>query len=299
MAYQLQHDEALPQGLKRIAREEVQAAAAELADVQPGAEAVHDARKRMKKLRGLLRLLRPALGAAYQQENARYRDIARSLSGVRDADVLIENFAQLRQAYADRLSGGKAQKFEDYLQQRRNQARVQGGELHRVLPELRGLLDRGHLAIDDWPLDEPGFALVAGGLKQVYRRMRGCYRSTLQAPSAVRFHEWRKQVKYHWYHVRILQACKPGELGRRAMALKELSDTLGTEHDLTVLRQVLQSAAGAVIAQEESLDVMEVLVEEQQRHRQAAWRLAQGLHDESPKALVNRLQGYWQDWSAC
>src|ERR1041384_5148276 len=54
-------------------------------------EATHDARKRTKKLRALLRLVRPELGDdVYRRENRALRDASRRLSGVRDAWVLVE-----------------------------------------------------------------------------------------------------------------------------------------------------------------------------------------------------------------
>ena len=53
-------------------------------------EAVHSARKDMKKLRALLRLVRGELGASvYRRENARFREAAATLAGLRDADVML------------------------------------------------------------------------------------------------------------------------------------------------------------------------------------------------------------------
>src|SRR5688572_14268100 len=54
-------------------------------------EAIHTARKHLKRARANLRLLRDAIGkASYARENAALRDAARPLSGVRDAKVLLE-----------------------------------------------------------------------------------------------------------------------------------------------------------------------------------------------------------------
>src|ERR671917_266737 len=59
-------------------------------------EAVHEARKDMKKLRALLRLLRGELGDRVRaRENAAFRDAARELAGVRDADVMLETLGAL------------------------------------------------------------------------------------------------------------------------------------------------------------------------------------------------------------
>ena len=53
----------------------------------------------MKKLRSALKLVRPVLGEkAYRRENERFRDVARELSDVRDAQVRAETVEALARA---------------------------------------------------------------------------------------------------------------------------------------------------------------------------------------------------------
>src|SRR2546430_1303607 len=77
--------------LARVARGRIRHALGQLDDGHDPDKAVHEARKDMKKLRALVRLMRPELGGkAYRRENARFREVARSLSGVRDAKAMLE-----------------------------------------------------------------------------------------------------------------------------------------------------------------------------------------------------------------
>jgi CHAD domain-containing protein len=98
MAYAITPEDAsVEDALHRIVREEAQHA---LGQVHGGGELaarVHEMRKVVKKLRGLVRLVRPVFPEA-QAENAILRDAGRSLSGLRDADVQL--------ATAEKLSGG-------------------------------------------------------------------------------------------------------------------------------------------------------------------------------------------------
>ena len=48
-------------------------------------------------------------------------------------------------------------------------------------------------------------------------------------------HEWRKQVKTHWYHAQLLKPIWPQFMKPYANTLEELSHTLGDHHDLQVL----------------------------------------------------------------
>ncbi|MDH3264343.1 MAG: CHAD domain-containing protein, partial [Paracoccaceae bacterium] len=88
MAFQFERDDKTVQaGVRRIAREDVDAALAILDDASsPLAERVHEARKAVKKLRGLIRLVRQGF-AGYDAENAALREAGRSLSGLREAEV--------------------------------------------------------------------------------------------------------------------------------------------------------------------------------------------------------------------
>ena len=59
-----------------------------------GRSVVHEARRRCKKLRGLLRLVRPVF-PEFARENAAIRDAAALLSHLRDAEVLHQTVAEL------------------------------------------------------------------------------------------------------------------------------------------------------------------------------------------------------------
>jgi CHAD domain-containing protein len=67
-------------------------------------EAVHDTRKRLKRLRAALRLERSAIGdETYRRENAAFRDLGKRLSAPRDAMVLIETLDELTDRFRDEL----------------------------------------------------------------------------------------------------------------------------------------------------------------------------------------------------
>ena len=84
MAYRLIRGEGVPAGVRRIAREQLQAAVAHLRS-RTGSrdEQIHEARKCMKRLRALARLVRTELGnEAYRRENACFRGVTGNLKGL-------------------------------------------------------------------------------------------------------------------------------------------------------------------------------------------------------------------------
>src|SRR5258708_12147270 len=90
MAYALAPEEPLPAAIHRVMGELL-----DLIESHLRAGEVHDARKRLKELRALLRLIYAPLGATFDLENAWYRDMAHKLSAARDAEAVLEAVTRL------------------------------------------------------------------------------------------------------------------------------------------------------------------------------------------------------------
>src|SRR5688572_7871048 len=90
----MRDDASVEAGVRRIAAGEVEAALEEIAAGANTGEAVHNARKRLKKLRALLRLVRPEF-RRFRKENATIRKVADQLSAARDARVLVDTLDSL------------------------------------------------------------------------------------------------------------------------------------------------------------------------------------------------------------
>src|SRR5688572_28848189 len=104
MAYRMEFNEPPAAGARRVAAEQLEDAVGQLQNGMSDdpVTAVHEARKDLKKTRALLRLTRSGLPkSTYRSENRALRDAGRSLSGTRDADVMIQTVDKL----AERFSG--------------------------------------------------------------------------------------------------------------------------------------------------------------------------------------------------
>ena len=95
MAFRFRLAETFEEGCQRIAREQIERAQAQLKGPDDVTTAVHETRKSLKRLRALLRLIRPAIGeSVFHHENTQLREIARILSSARDRHVLLETVAK-------------------------------------------------------------------------------------------------------------------------------------------------------------------------------------------------------------
>jgi hypothetical protein len=106
MSYAVRFGPELGSSVRRVAREQLEAAAAKLEDgyARDPVEAVHDARKALKKERSLLRLARGSMKrSTRRRENAAFREAGRRLSAARDADVIVQALDDLASQYAGQV----------------------------------------------------------------------------------------------------------------------------------------------------------------------------------------------------
>lgn len=297
MAYRLQAGEPVTDGVKRVILGEIDEAAGMLAvDAADRDEGIHDARKAFKKIRAALRLARPVLGAAYATENAWFRDTARRLSDLRDAQALIESFDKLQQTFAEEMQGEAFGEIRAALDRRRQSMAEHDEELAGTAQAVRSDLEEVRRRIQSWNLPRKEFPAIGRGLRETYRRGRRARAGAYRTQSDEAFHEWRKGVKYHWYQVRLLQDLWPEVLKSYRTALKDLAEILGDEHDLVVMKQTV-AGFDPELRESEDFGAFVTLVDRrQQQLRTAARSLGDRIYAEKPKSLQRRFQAYWRTW---
>jgi CHAD domain-containing protein len=299
--YRVRKGEDVADGVRRIATGRADSAIDHLRkDVEDEfATAVHEARKDLKKLRSVLRLVRDPLGdEVYRAENDRYREAAQLLSGARDAEVKLETLAALEERFDGRLPRPGLAPLLNGLEGERealsNPASLSDGDDSSVA-DAANRIEQGRDAIADWDLDGEGFELIADGLRRSCGRGRNRFQETKDDPSAENVHEWRKRVKDLWYHLRIVQDARPNKLKEMGDRAHDLSDLLGDHHDLAVLREDAEGRAG--LLRRETIDSLDELIEQRQTELlDDALAVGEELYAEKPKKFAARIEGYWTEW---
>jgi CHAD domain-containing protein len=293
MAYRFEADEAVQEAIIRCAREQLDHAVGELSDGvgDDPVDAVHSARKAIKKERSLLRLARGAISPQQRRhENQALRQAARSLSGVRDADVMIETVTDLSDRFAGQLPESTFGEIAEQLKRTRETPRGQAAvsALHTdAVQELSAVRRR----IDDWQLTDGGWSAIERGLVRSYRQGRKAFARAQGAPSLEDLHSWRKRVKDLWYHERLLApVCGPAVRGH-AKEAHQLADLLGDDHDLGVLRETLtHNQDGPAV----DLDAVIGLIDHRRAELQTeAVHIGERVYAEKPKAFRRRMRRCW------
>ncbi|WP_226574940.1 CHAD domain-containing protein [Acuticoccus sediminis] len=293
MSFHLKHsDSSLEEGVRRIVRSQITSALEEAAALDDPAEAVHSVRKRCKKLRGLVRLVRPGLSGAGAR-NALFRDAAQGLSGVRDAAVLVETYDKLAKAFPDRLDRAATATVRAHLVDERRAAHVEADQYTERMAVFRATMAGALDEVKDWDVGGKAAETVAEGVERVLQDAAEALKAVRKKATPERVHELRKHVKYHHSHVRLLRELWPGPMKVLADELNTLGELLGDEHDLSVFIDTLSEAP---LAPEQTEDVIALAHEHRDRLRDEAMSLADRVFADEPKVVARRIETFWKAW---
>jgi CHAD domain-containing protein len=275
------------------------------------AELVHEARKAIKRMRALARLLREELGEPeFARVNASLREAGRRLAGARDADVrlatlreLIERhpraLARAPQAHAHplgRVAGssngdGRAREGIRLLEQQLQHERRSAGEpsdIQDVLADIAAMRDQ----LARWSLVDIDFDTVRAGLRRIYRegrhRYKRCERASARHEQDV--HDWRKRVKSLYYALDMLGAKRAKGARRATMRANRLGDLLGSEHDLWMLCCYVEAHPEAFGGDEQARSELLRRIERRRRRlRKRALSLGGALYRRKPGKFTRRV----------
>lgn len=297
MSYRLKNGESIPAGVKRIVHEEIDSALGELrhSSGQKRDEGIHEARKSIKKIRGLLRLVQPELGQVYRTVNTRLGNIGRKLSEIRDATAIIEVFDSLVEKHKDSLQKPALAAIRRGLETSKHeteQAAGIGDTVKRATAALRALDKQ----VDKWPLRKDGFRAIAPGLKSRYQRGRKAMSAARKNDTPESYHEWRKRVKDHWYQVRLLESLWTEVMKAHESSLHDLETWLGDDHNLVVLCGKL-AAEPEKYGDAENVRLFLAIAEQEQKElREKSLSLGERIYERRPRRFVQDMQKLWDAW---
>jgi hypothetical protein len=324
--------ERVGEGLRRMAVGQLDVAIEALegrdAKLSP-AQRVHEARKALKRLRALLRLVRDEIGEqAYTRESAVVRAAGKRLAQARDGEVLLHTLDDLvkrqpkklgRRRGVQPLRARLAHECEGAAELALSESCARPG----ALDELRAMRGR----VGAWELAEPGgIEAIEPALMRLYgggrRRMHRAARSG--GAGGRKLHDWRKRVKDLRYAAEMLQRKqeRPGKrlrdrvggkpdkrerrratkakqklkfIGEVARQADDLGELLGQEHDLMVLAERVRAEAKATRASGAPgpgtrRALLKAIAKRRKRLRSRALRDGRRLYGRKPKRFVRRVR---------
>ena len=178
---------------------------------------IHTARKATRRARAALRLGRPGLkDAQYRALKIGFREVARTLSPIRDADV-IYRLASANGHVAP------APSVDD--------AREKAAACRQRLQRLLALIELEPLPV--------GRKSLIKGFMRGHRAARRRMVIARAEPSDANLHAWRKSVKVHRHQLQLLAPIWPALLGALATEAEALQADLGRQRDLALLAEAI------------------------------------------------------------
>jgi CHAD domain-containing protein len=295
MAYCFKREESVSKAVRRLGRERIEHALDCLKD-SDRAEAVHCARKDIKKVRAVLRLVHTRIPKKkFRRLTGGLREAATHLAPSRDAHIKAQILRKLAVHFKAQLAPGALRGIRAPLRKTAAQ------EMRRFVKEktagtVESILRREMTAFQRLKVGGKGWRGIGRGVKAAYRQGRRAYRAVEGDSSPENLHAWRKRVKDLWYHVRLLHPVWPEQMEAIAHELEALGKTLGDDHDLAMLKQDVEKRFIGR-GHDRELEALNALIE--QRHgelRAAALALGARFYAEKPSIFCNRLAGYWKTW---
>jgi CHAD domain-containing protein len=296
VAFRIRNGDHLAKEVRRIARKQVEGALAVLREGDHAdPETVHELRKHCKKLRALLRLVRPALGDAYAVENAHFRDMAQWLSPLRDAHIAVVAYDALLDRYRGEVHWRQFATVRRRLVQAEGRCTSDSSDLEDRYGQVRAEMEAARHRIDDWSITDLGVETWRDGFVRTYRRARKAMSAAYDDPTPENFHEWRKAVKYHGYHVDLLRSLWDAQLRARGETVDRLSDLLGWYHDGVVLASALTDQGDGYGS---AIGVLRRLVDRRRDELEVLARpTGMRLFAEKPRRMGARHARYWSAWN--
>lgn len=231
--------------IRRAGLELIEDTIATLRDRPSGSyEAVHDARKRFKRLRALYRLIAKAAPDFRREENTRFRDIARSLAFAREATALVETAEYLETFALSNTQGKVLRSITIILRKRRDHAIEHEAGLDDAIAAAIAGCEEGRERLKAVSLPD-GLKRTTSLLKTGWaKQKKRAGKALADCPAhdhadadadAEHFHELRKAGQVYWIYLRLLHRLWPSAMRAKRADTKRLVDVLGHEHDLSVL----------------------------------------------------------------
>src|SRR5436309_6371426 len=188
MSYQLRRNQTLGANLRRICRKQVDAALEIMRGEREANDTpVHETRKHLKKARAALQMVADEIGRPhYKKQDHCFRDVARLISDVRDAEVRLQTVRQL-QEITRRTSQQTFCKTEELLlAELEHFIAAFAGWQKQAAPQLEKLQED----IEAWPVENLDCKNIRCAVQRAYKSARDRLACAKAKPTPKNFHEF-------------------------------------------------------------------------------------------------------------
>jgi CHAD domain-containing protein len=295
MSYSLKARESVTRGLRRLARKELSSASENLRQSDaPQKEAIHEARKSLKKVRAIVGVIEADGGHGLNGSSKRLRTINRTLSDLRDADAMLSALETLRKTSPRLLRRRPYGRVYRHLASRRRtlmKTASRDGTWRSVAQDL----EKVRRDAKQWRPAHRRFRALESAVRLTHRLGRKAMARARKRQQPADFHEWRKQMKALWYELRLVEGAG-GRVRKDINLLHRAGTWLGEEHNAVVLCEELgrdTSICESVV----DLDRIRLAADQYQCSlREKTMRRARAIYGRKSSDYVRGIRRAWESW---
>ena len=289
MSFELHHRKHLDKQLRTIVRRQLRRTALRF---KPGDEAtfrtaVHESRKRVKKVRAVTAFLREAGAKIPHKDRARLKSAAEGLSRLRDSAAIIDALDRLRRRYPKQLPVHTCAILRRGLvvARDRQEAQAQRSNVRDVAARLK----KATKAVKAWTIPSIDWSDAISVLTASYRQSRKAMDHARSTGQSAALHRWRKALKTLWYQLRLT---KPLAKGADALVddMRRLEKDLGDDHNLVILAATLRTCRELRTMRAQIHQIDRLAARMRQPLRRRAFALGRRLHRRKPQQFARWLR---------
>ena len=171
-------------------------------------------------------------------------------------------------------------------------------KIEQALATQARALTNAEKRVKNWPLNGGGFDAIAPGLEETFRTGRKALARVRKHPRPEHYHQWRKRVKDHWYHVRLLENLWTDAMQAYEKSLKELETSLGEDHNLVLLGEKVLAEPAFYGKDGEIRLFGRVIGKYHKELRGTALDVGARIYEQKPRSFTGHMRHLWDAWQA-
>jgi CHAD domain-containing protein len=249
--------------------------------------AVHESRKRIKKVRAVAAFLEQAGAKLPRKDQRRLKSAAQALSRLRDSTAIVESLDRVRRRYPKQLSEHTFGILRRSLIRARKQQQARA-KRDGVIVEAAAQLTKTRESAKAWASPSIRISEMVDIVSVSCRRSRTAMKHAGTTRQSATLHRWRKEVKTLWYQLRLARPLIEG-VAPLIADLKRLETVLGDDHNLVVLGATLRGCRDLRSMRPQLRKIEALAVRMRYSLRRRAFTVGRRVHRQKPKAFARWL----------
>jgi CHAD domain-containing protein len=254
---------------------------------------VHEVRTHIKKIRGIIRLIRDEMGEEqYKALNSFYRELGFEVAPVRDDTSQIELLQKVsKKIKSEALKKSISKSVKKIRAKRKEHFKTFYAEGRDQV--IRNKFINQIAVIESLRIEGDPKFIIKKSLKRIYLKARTSMNAALKSQTSEDYHNWRKQAKYLTYHMMLLRKAWPAYFNSYFSELGKLSILLGDIHDLFLFRNHLKEGALKDLDKNVKLILQRKIYKTQKQLFRKSQLLGVKIYGESGTHFANLLFLFW------